>query len=310
MKQPIFHHAFASWALIVALGSPAIEASESNAETRILTYIRQHAAPGRPLLVTELYNNVFTRPEERKALDKLYRAFFRIPLFVAQHQEKFGSPPELKIIAEQFDLKSPQDAATLLLVMESDPRVPRFIERDVKTEEITRVDAAMIRSDRRFSQAAEKHLSGLEGATAPEFSLPGLDGPPVTLTGLRGKTALICVWFTGCPPCMKQTPELVALDREFAAQGLTVVGANADELLGLDYGDDVRRKYRDDQKVRFLFADWTREADAAFGSVSIFPTLFLIDSKGVIIRHWVGYTSHEVLRPAIESALGLRPSQP
>ncbi len=303
MKRTALQLALAWAALHVALGSPAIAASDSNAEARILAYIREHSAPGQPLLVTELYNNVFTQPDERRALDKLYRAFFRIPLFVAGYQEKLGSPPKLQIIAEQFDLKSAEDAGTLLQVMESDPRVPKFIEREAKSGEITRVDAAMIRADRRFAQATEKHLTGWEGTAAPDFALPGLDSADVTLSGLRGKSALIYVWFTGCPPCMKQTPELVALDGKFAGRGLIIVGANADKLLGLGYGDDVRRKYRTQEMIKFPIADWTKETDTALGSVSIFPTLFLIDSKGVIIQHWVGYTSGETIRAAIETAL-------
>ena len=284
-------------------------APSSDAESRVLEYAREHAAPGRPLLVTELYNEVFTQPDERRALDKLYRAFFRIPLFVVQYQSKFGEPPKLEKIAEQFDLKTSRDAATLLLVMESDPRVPRFIERDAKTGEIKRVNAAMIRADRRFGQATEKHLTGWEGIPAPEFVLPGLDTPDVTLAGIRGKTALIYVWFTGCPPCMQQTPDLVALDRELTGRGLVIVAANADKLLSLGHADGVRRRYRSEQKINFAVADWTKEADAAFGSVSIYPTLFLIDSKGVIVQNWVGYTSKEILRPAVEAAMAPPKSQ-
>jgi len=222
---------------------------------------------------------------------------------VVQHQSTFGAPPRLEMIAEQFELKSARDAGTLLLVMESDPRVPRFIERDAQTGEITRVDAEMVRADRRFAQAAEKHLSGWEGTPAPDFILPGLDTPDVTGAELRGKVALIYVWFTGCPPCMKQTPDLVALDRERAQRDLIIVAANADKLLGLGHADDVRRQYRSEQKINFPVADWTKEADAAFGSVSIFPTLFLIDSNGVIVQNWVGFTPKDVLQKAVAAAL-------
>jgi hypothetical protein len=83
---------------------------------------------------------------------------------------------------------------------------------------------------------------------------------------------------------MKQTPDLVTLDREWAGRGLVIVAANADRLLGLGHGDEVRRQYRSEQKIDFPVVNWTKEADAAFGNVSIFPTLFLIDSKGVIVR--------------------------
>ncbi len=57
------------------------------AEARVLDYVRTHLEPGQPLMVTDLYNRVFTQPDERQALNKLYNAFFRIPLFVANYQE-------------------------------------------------------------------------------------------------------------------------------------------------------------------------------------------------------------------------------
>ena len=275
--------------------------ARSGAETRVLQYIREHLVPGEPLMVTELYNKVFTQPDERKALDKLYNAFFRIPLFIAQHQEKFGKPPGLEVIAEQFDLGSNDAADTLLKVMESDPRVPRFLVRDPKSGEITSVDVAQIRNDSRFGRILDRQLGGWEGKPAPEFVLTALDGAAVDSHSLLGKPLLLYVWFTGCPPCMRETPDLVALNRELS--GLTVIGANADRLLGLDYYDAVRRQYAKEKKIQFPIVHWTREADTAFGNITIFPTLFLIDQKGAIIYHWVGYTKLEELRRAVGQAL-------
>ncbi len=284
----------------------ALSASgQSEAETRVLNYIRDHLRPGEPLLVTELYSKVFTQRQERQALDKLYNAFFRIPLFLAQYQEKLGSPPSLKVISQQFDLKTPEAADVLVRVMESDPRVPRFLTRNPQTREITRVDVEKIRSDSRFGQALGRQLSGWEGKAAPDFKLPGLDSGEVDATALRGKVVLLYVWFTGCPPCLKETPGLVALEREFSGHGLAIVGANADRVLGLSYDDAARHRYAEEQKINFLVVHWTRESDAAFGHISIFPTLFLIDPKGVIIHHWVGFASPEELRSAISEALGV-----
>ncbi len=281
---------------------PALRA-QSDAETRVLNYIRDHLRPGEPLLVIELYNKVFTQPAERKALDKLYNAFFRIPLFLAQYQEKFGAPPRLAVIAQQFDLPRPEAAEILLRVMESDPRVPRFLTRDPKTREITRVDVEMVRSDPRFGQAVQRQLSGWEGKPAPDFTLPTLDGSKLDSRAVRGKAVLLYVWFTGCPPCMEETPHLVAMHREFAAHGLVIMGANADRLLGLGYDDAVRRRYIQEQNIPFPVVHWSRETDGAFGSVSIFPTMFLLDRKGVIIHHWVGFVRPEDLRRAIPKAL-------
>ncbi len=290
--------------LVAALSLQALPGlAQSDAETRILNYIHNHLKPGQPTLITELYGTVFTKPEERKALDKLYAAFFRIPLFLAQYQERFGSPPSLKVVAEQFDLSSLQAADVLMQVMESDPRVPRFLTRDPQTGEITGVDVEKIRNHPRFGQVVQRQLSGWEGKSAPEFRLQTLAGSEIDSTALRGRLVLIYVWFTGCPPCMKQTPELVALNREFSDRGLTIVGANADRLLGLSHDDATRRRYAEEQNVNFPLAHWTPESDAAFGNIAIYPTLFLIGRDGSIVGHWVGYVSPEAIRQAVAEAL-------
>lgn len=297
----------AQWAFCSALvqAKPARDSSQEGsaaAESRVIDYIRTHLRPGEPLVVSELYSKVFTKPDERQALDKLYDAFFRIPLFLAQYQERTGSPPKLAIIQQQFDLRTPGASDVLLRVMESDPRVPRFFTRDSKTGEIVRIDIGMIRSDERFGRAVERHLTGWEGKAAPDFNLESMEGQTVKLGSLSGKTVLLYVWFTGCPPCMKEAPGLVALQNEFSARGLTIVGANADKVLGLSYGDDIRRRYIIEEKINFPVVHWTKESDSAYGNISIFPTLFLIDEKGIIAHHWVGYVKPEEMRKAISEA--------
>jgi thiol-disulfide isomerase/thioredoxin len=287
--------------LAVAPPLPAARPAGDEAEARVLDYVRTHLEPGKPLIVSDLYNNVFTQPEERRALDKLYSAFFRIPLFVAQYQEKFGEAPSLKVIAQQFSRQSPQDADVLLRVMESDPRVPKFVTRDPKTGEISHVDVAAIKENPRFGQALERHLSGWEGKPSPQVSLQALGGQHVAVGCPGEKTTLLYVWFTGCPPCMKETPDLVKLDAELRARGLSIVGANADKVLGLSYDDSTRQRYAQELGIAFPIVNWTRESDVAFGNISIFPTLFLIDARGVIVRHWVGYTPLEELRQAVTS---------
>ena len=283
--------------------SATIALPQPDAETRILQYIRDHLRPGQPLVVTELYNNVFTRPDERQALDKLYNAFFRIPLFVAQYQEKFGSPPTLKTISEQFDLRAPGAAEVLLRVMESDPRVPRFLARDSKTGEIIHVNIEEIRNDARFGQVLQRQLAGWEGKAAPELELRGIKGDTVSLEQLKGKVVLLYVWFTGCPPCMKETPDLVSLYHELSARGFDIVGANADRFLGLSYDDQMRLRYIRERKIEFPIVHWTRESDKAYGGISIYPALFLIDRKGVVSHHWIGYVPPSELRLAIEAGL-------
>jgi peroxiredoxin len=289
--------------LVIFAACAAPAPASSDAEARVLDYIRTHLQPGQPLVVTDLYNRVFTQPDERQALNKLYSAFFRIPLFVANYQEKFKSPPSLAVIAEQFDLHSPGAADVLLRVMESDPRVPRFLARDPKTGEITHVDVERIKADPKFGQALARQIGGWEGKPAPDLTLTRLGGEDLHLADLRGKVLLLEVWFTGCPPCMQEAPALVSLNGELSARGLVIVGANADRVLGLDHDDSVRQRYVGEHHIAYPIVNWTREGDNAYGGITIFPALFLIDRKGMIRDHWIGYTQPEDLHKAITEVL-------
>ncbi len=294
--------------LLPRTASPA--SAQTQAEARVVEYLRTHVKPGQPLVVSQLYGQVFTEPPERKALNKLYNAFFRIPLFVAQYQQKFGKPPSLDSISQQFDLHIPGEADILLRVMESDPRVPRFLTRDSKTGRITHVDVKMIENDPRFGQVLVRQLGGWQGKRAPDFDLKSpanLNGPAkggVSSASLKGKIYLLDVWFTGCPPCMRETPELVTIQRDLAPKGFTVIGANADQVLGLDYDDDARARFQREMKINFPIVYWTKESDAAYGHVAIFPSLFLVNRDGVILNYWVGYTHEGELRSAIAAGLG------
>lgn len=294
---------FLTLLLATLSGYAAGAAASSDAETRVLDYIRTHLQPGQPLRVTDLYNQVFTQPDERQALNKLYNAFFRIPLFVANYQEKFQSPPTLAVIAEQFDLPSPAAADVLLRVMEYDPRVPAFLTCDPKTGEITHVDVERIKADPKFGQALARQIGGWEGLPAPDITFTRLRGGSLRIADFQGKVVLLEVWFTGCPPCMQEAPALVALDRDLSPRGLVIIGANDDRTLGLDYDDSVRQRYLQEHHISYPIVEWTKQSDQAFGGIAIFPTLFLIDRKGVVRNHWIGYSPPEALRAAINGVL-------
>ena len=66
----------------------------------------------------------------------------------------------------------------------------------------------------------------LVGQTMPAWTTEEwTNSPPLTLEGLRGRVVLVR-WFAGtsCPMCSATAPSLRELHREYAAQGLTVVG--------------------------------------------------------------------------------------
>lgn len=290
-------------ALVAGIGSAAVVQDASEIEKRVISHIKDNLKPGQPVIISQLYNEVFTKPDERQVLDKLNRAFFRIPLFLVEHQSSLGRLPSLEEISGQFAFYGPEEAAVVLAIMESDPRVPKFVERDPASGEVVAIDVDKIKADRRFSQMLERTLTGWQGKPAPEMTASGYDGSAFSLSALKGKTVLLYVWFTNCPPCMRIGPELVAIHNKYQDRRFTVIGANADRVLGLSYDDTVRAEYAKKLDISFPLIHLTTEGRAALGNVNIFPTLFLIDAQGVIAQHYVNYQARETLERDIEQAL-------
>ena len=132
----------------------------SSVETRIVEYLKANVTPGRPVVVSDLYNNVFKTPEERKALERLYSTFFKIPMFIVQYNTATRKIPTLKELSEQFNFTVPGEADVILRIMEADPRVPKFLERNPKTGEITKVDIETIKASPQFSRVIERTIAG------------------------------------------------------------------------------------------------------------------------------------------------------
>src|SRR5881628_451800 len=194
-------HQFITIALITLLLQQA-----SPIETRIVEYLKANVTPGRPVIVSELYNNVFKTPEEQKVLGRLYNTFFKIPMFIVQYNTASKKIPTLKELSEQFNFNVPGEADVILRVMESDPRVPKFLERDPKTGEITKVDIDKIKASPQFSRVLDRTIAGWEGKEAPAFSIAAYDGKPVASAQYSGQPHLVYFWFTNCPPCVKTSP--------------------------------------------------------------------------------------------------------
>jgi thiol-disulfide isomerase/thioredoxin len=277
-------------------------AQAATPEARVVEYLKAHVEPGQRVLVSDLAGKVFTEPAERKALDRLFNLFFKLPPFIAQHQQQQGRPPTLVEISEQFALRLPGEADVLLRVLEADPRLPRFLERDPKSGEITKVDVPAIQAHPAFARGLERSLSGLEGRPAPPFTTHTYAGAEFGSVTLAGKPHLLYFWFTNCPPCMKTAPDLVELAKTHAARGFEVVTANADRLLDLDVSDAERAAYAAKLPgLTLLHA--TPEMQTAYAGVTVFPTLFFVNRKGTVVRQLVGHHEREKLQAAIDQAL-------
>jgi thiol-disulfide isomerase/thioredoxin len=79
---------------------------------------------------------------------------------------------------------------------------------------------------------------------APQFTLPDLEGTPRSSTEWDGTIRVVNFWATWCPPCIREIPLLMDIQREYAHRDVRVIGIAVDETQAvLDFAAEFEFNY-------------------------------------------------------------------
>lgn len=113
----------------------------------------------------------------------------------------------------------------------------------------------------------------------PSLSLPHLLEPESTFTLQKGQLTLLDFWEVWCGPCIKSMPEAQKLQNEFKDK-LQVIGISTEN-------PDKARLLLEKKGVSFLNLQGDDEVIKSY-DVSSFPTYYLIDDQGIVVREYNG----------------------
>ena len=120
------------------------------------------------------------------------------------------------------------------------------------------------------------------GMWPPPFTGHSLTGRKISLPDFQGRVVLVNFWASWCAACRPEMLMFEQLHRDFAAQGLTVLGINVLE------GKQIIRQYAKDLDLTFpLLADPKGEITRSFGVIGL-PTTFLVGRDGRPVALAVG----------------------
>ena len=127
-------------------------------------------------------------------------------------------------------------------------------------------------------------------------SFPDLQGVPQPLAQWRGKVVVLNFWAPWCPPCLKEMPGFIELQRKYGERGLIFVG------LALDSKESVQNYVRDNaiNYPILLGQDAAAELSNAIGnSQGGLPFSTIIDRQGNVVAARVGALDEKRLEALI-----------
>lgn len=138
-----------------------------------------------------------------------------------------------------------------------------------------------------------------QGAPAPQFDLPGLEGA-VKLAKLQGKVVYVDFWASWCGPCRQSFPWMNEMQAKYGAKGLQIVGVNVDAK------SDDARQFLTATPARFAIAFDPQGATPRSYGIKGMPSSVLIGPDGKVLLEHSGFRDADraELESKIQSALG------
>jgi thiol-disulfide isomerase/thioredoxin len=125
-------------------------------------------------------------------------------------------------------------------------------------------------------------------------------GAEQRLSSFRGRIVILNFWATYCIPCRKEMPDLAAIQNDYAALGVQVIGASTDEA-----GDRAKvLQFVKETKVNFPVWLGATPADMVrFGLGAALPGTVIIGRDGRVVKVISGVVNQADLKKQIDAML-------
>jgi thiol-disulfide isomerase/thioredoxin len=136
----------------------------------------------------------------------------------------------------------------------------------------------------------------LLGKPAPELEVTDIQGNPVSLSNLKGKTVLLDFWTTWCPPCRADAPSLDKLYSKYGGKDLIIIGISVNEER------EIVEKFLKDHPHGFPVVLTSENEMPRPYQIGAFPTYMVIASDGTLTSAAEGDQGFGELRKFLKKA--------
>jgi peroxiredoxin len=152
----------------------------------------------------------------------------------------------------------------------------------IKTREEYELDTNEKREEYAEKKAERKQQeSEMIDTKAPRFSVRSINGKKFKSKDLADKIIVINFWFTNCPPCKKEIPQLNKLKEEFKDKNVVFLAF----ALDLEYKID---KFLKKNTFKYDIVEDARWITEKF-DIKVYPTNIIINKDGAIAYYKSSY---------------------
>lgn len=135
-------------------------------------------------------------------------------------------------------------------------------------------------------------------AKVPEFTLKRVsDNKEVASSEFNGKVRLIDFWATWCPPCKREIPDFIELQKAYGPKGLQIIG------IAMDRNPSVVPPFVKEQGMNYPVFYTDDKVGVLFGNITSYPTTFLVDRQGNVVERYIGFREKAVFEKDIKALL-------
>lgn len=150
--------------------------------------------------------------------------------------------------------------------------------------------------------AVDTHLPVEGNMPSLESGYGWLNSQPLTVSGLRGKVALIDFWTYTCINWRRQLPYVRAWAAKYRANGLVTIGVHTPEFPFEKNAENVRRAVKETRVDYPVVIDSDYSIWRAFSN-EYWPALYFVDAQGRIRHHVFGEGEYEQSERIIQQLL-------
>ncbi|MBA2749447.1 MAG: thioredoxin family protein [Tatlockia sp.] len=150
----------------------------------------------------------------------------------------------------------------------------------------------------------EAPVLAVSGKALPDFQgiQQWLNSDPLSIAELKGSVVLIQFWTFACINCQRTLPHITQWHRQYAAQGLKVIGIHTPEFAFERDPNNIKRALKQHQITYPVPIDNDYKTWKAYSN-EYWPHLFLADKRGLMRYDHIGEGAYDTTEQTIQQLL-------